>query len=218
MPLVARSLIIALPILVGCGGSAAAPSTAPAPRQQPLAALAASGAIVTPTFALRVAPELDWSTRLGAVREFLRTMDGDLATSLAARGLKSGWIMPADLAASYRRNPTYASDPYGLAEEPLRSSAFVAGSRLPEPLATQLRTMIALHENARVVLAPIELRFDRADAASGAARASMRLALIDPRFSEAKWVGEVRGDTTSTDPRVLTAALAQRIADLIVSR
>jgi len=144
-------------------------------------------------------------------------MDDDIAAAIANRGLKTGWVMPADLATSYKRNPTYASDPYALAEEPLRSSSFIAGSRLTEPLASQLRTMIALHENARVVLMPIELRFDSAES-STIARAALRLALIDPRFSEARWVGEVKSDTTSADPRVLTAALARGVADLIVSR
>jgi hypothetical protein len=137
---------------------------------------------------------------------------------LAARGLKSGWVMPGDLATSYRRNPTYATDPYALAEEPLRAPSFAVGTRLTEPLASQLRTMIALHENARVVVAPIEVRLERADSTSGAARATLRLAVIDPRFSEARWVGTVRSDTTSTDPRVLAAALARHMADLITSR
>src|SRR5438552_9746231 len=109
-------------------------------------------------------------------------MDDNIAAALAERGLTRGWVLPADLATSYRRNPTYASDPYALAEEPLRSSSFAAGKRLAEPLASQLRTMIALHENATVVLVPVELRFEPADAAT--ARASLRLALIDPRFSE----------------------------------
>ena len=115
--------------------------------------------------------------------------------------------MPADLAATFRRNPTYASDPYALAEEPLRSSSFAAGKRLAEPLASQLRTMIALHENASLVLVPIELRFESANAPT--ARASLRLALIDPRFSEARWVGEVDERYANADPRVLTAALAE---------
>jgi hypothetical protein len=126
--------------------------------------------------------------------------------------------MPADLALSYKRNPTYATDPYALAEESLRASSFTVGTRLSEPLASQLRTMIALHENARVVLLPIELRFERADATSSAARATLRLALVDPRFSEARWVGTVNSDTTSAEPRVLTRALARGVADLIVSR
>jgi hypothetical protein len=177
----------------------------------------ASGAIVTPTYALRTAPELDWSARIGPTRDILRAMDNDIAATFAARGLKTNWIMPADLALSFKRNPTYASDPYALAEEPLRAASFVNGTRLSEPLASQLRTTIALHENARVVLLPVELRFERADTPAEA-RATLRLALVDPRFSEARWVGEVKSDTTSADPRVLTAALARVLADLIVSR
>jgi hypothetical protein len=219
MRFVVRPLIIALVSVVGCGGGAAStPSTNPTPEQHPLVALAATGAIVTPAFSLRIAPDLDWGARIGPSRDFLRAFDSDIAAALAERGLKNGWVLPPDLAATYRRNPTYATDPYALAEEPLRSPAFVAGSRLPEPLATELRTMIALQDNARAVLAPIELRFERADAASGNAHARLRLALIDPRFSEARWVGEVKSDTTSMDPRVLAAAVARRVADLVTAR
>jgi len=213
-----RSVALIATIAAACGGSGSSPpSTKPTPDARPLGSLVSSGAIVTPTYALRTAPELDWSARLGPTREFLRAMDDEIASTFAARGLKSGWIMPADLAISFRRNPTYASDPYALAEEPLRASSFIAGSRLSEPLASQLRTMIALHENARVVLLPVELRFERAVAPTEA-RAALRFALVDPRFSEARWVGEVRSDTASADPRVLAAALARGLADLIVGR
>lgn len=209
--------------LAGCGGgtAAATPATAPAPQRQPLAALAATGAIVAPTSIIHFAPELSWSAQQTGARETLRALDDDIAAAIAERGLKTNWVMPADLALSYKRNPTYAADPYALAEESLRSAAFIVGSRLQEPLASQLRTMIALHENARAVLLPIELRFERADATStgsAAARATLRLALVDPRFSEARWVGTVNSDTTSADPRVLTRALARGVADLIVSR
>jgi len=187
------------------------------PEQHPLSSLAATGAIVTPTFALRLAPDLSATMQTSAAREIVRGLDDDIAAAIADRGLKTGWIMPADLALSYRRNPTYASDPYALAEEPLRSSGFIAGTRLPEPLASQLRTMIALHENARSVLLPIELRLDSSDVPR-AARATLRLALIDPRFSEVKWIGTVKSDTASADTRVLTRALARGVADLITSR
>jgi hypothetical protein len=187
------------------------------PESHPLAGLAAGGAIVTPTYVVRAAPESYWSGRLGPSRETLRAMDDDIAAAIANRGLKAGWIFPADLAVSYKRNPTYATDPYALAEEPLRSPAFVAGSRLPDPLATQLRTMIALHENARFVLLPIELRFEHVDT-TNTSRATLTLATVDPRFSEVRWVGLIKTDTSSTDPQVLMAALARHFADLIASR
>ena len=168
---------------------------------------------------IRVAPELSWSSQ-PAPRELLRALDDDIAAALADRGLKANWVMPADLALSYKRNPTYATDPYTLAEESLRSSAITVGTRLQEPLASQLRTMIALHENTRSVLLPVELRFERPDPAStaGTARATLRLVLVDPRFSETRWVGTVKSDTTSADPRALTRALARGVADLIISR
>lgn len=205
-------------VVLACGGSSTSrPSTAPVPESPPLAALASSGAIVTPTYALHTAPGLNWSAPLGQTREVLRAMDDDIAAAIANRGLKTGWIYPADLALTYKRNPTYASDPYALGEEPLRSPAFIAGARLPEPLASQLRTMIALHENARLVLLPIELRFDSAGSAT-MARATLRLATVDPRYSEARWIGEIRSDTTSADANVLMTALARQLADLIVSR
>jgi hypothetical protein len=221
MRLAAHSLTIVLSIFpVACGGGAGAatPSTAPAPEGHPLASLAASGAIVAPTFAARVATDLSWATQVGSTQNLMRALDEDMGAAIAERGLRTGWVMPADLALSYKHNPTYASDPYALAEGPLRSESFIAGTRIPEPLASQLRTMIALHENARAVLLPIEMRFERADATSSAARATLRLALVDPRFSEARWVGTLTSDTTSTDPRVLTRALARGVADLIVSR
>lgn len=169
---------------------------------------------------LHIAPELSWGALQGGPRELSRALDDDIAAALADRGLKTNWVMPADLALSYKRNPTYAPDPYALAEESLRSSSLAVGSRLQEPLASQLRTMIALHENARAVLLPVELRFERADATSSAntGRATLRLVLVDPRFSEAKWVGTVTSDTTSADARVLTRSLARGVADLIVSR
>jgi hypothetical protein len=182
----------------------------------PLAPLAATGAIVAPAFAVSVTTQL--SGTIGDARLLLRDLDSAIASALSERGLRRGWILPADLAVSYKHNPTYAPDPYALAEEPLRGPAFTTASRLPEPLASQLRTMIALHDDARLVLLPIQLTFEPAAGAPNAARASLKLALVDPRFSEARWVGFVRSDSVSTDPRLLTRTVAERLVDLIASR
>ena len=71
-------------------------------------------------------------------------------------------------AATSATRPT-PTDPYALAEEPLRSPVAVdRRTRLAEPLASQLRTMVALHEDARLVLAPVELRFERVRRGHGA--------------------------------------------------
>jgi hypothetical protein len=220
MRLVARSSIIALSWLVACGGGSSPstrPVTAPLPDQRPLAALASTGAIVTPTFALRISGDAAWASQFTSKGNVLRTLDDDMAAALAERGLRKAWVLARDLALSFKRNPTYAPDPYSLAEEPLRNSAFIAGTRLTEPLASQLRTMIALHENARSVLLPVELRLDPVPPGNEA-RATLRLVLVDPRFSEVRWVGMVKSDTASTDPVLLSRAVARAVADLIVSR
>ena len=204
-------------LTAACGGSAARSASVSAnPSATPLASLAASGAIVAPAFAVSVPTQL--GGRIGDARELLRELDSAIAGNLAARGLQHGWLLPSDLAASYRRNPTYAPDPYGLAEEPLRGSAFTVGSRLPEPLASQLRTMIALHEDARLVLLPIQLSFEPAAGAPNALRAILKAAVVDPRFSEARWVGVVRTAAANADPHVVTVAVASSLVDLIVPR
>lgn len=220
MRLVARSSIIVLSWLVACGGGSSPstrPATAPVPEQHPLAALASTGAIVAPTFALRTSGDAASATQLVVKGNVLRTLDDDIATALAERGLRTNWVLPPDLAVSYKRNPTYAPDPYSLAEDPLRSASVMAGTRLTEPLASQLRTMIALHENARSVLLPVELHLDPA-ASGNDARATLRLVLVDPRFSEVRWVGTVKSDTASSDPAPLSRSIARAVADLIVSR
>lgn len=216
-----RSYILALATSVAaCGGGgspAATPATAPTPASRPLATLASTGAIVTPAFTLGRMPNDAWRSRLGDGRVVLRELDSAIAQNLRARGLDHGWVFAPELMASYRRNRGYATDPYSLAEQPLLAQTFVAGVRLPEPLASQLRTMIALQESARLVLLPVDLSFWPVTGAPNDATARLKVALVDPRFSQAMWVGEVRSDTASADSRVLTNALAARVVDLIVS-
>jgi len=100
-----------------------------------------------------------------------------------------------------------------LTVEQIRTPAFKTGQRYGEPLSSQLRTMIALHEDTRFVLLPVDLRFERA---APGARAVVKLALLDPRFAEARWVGDVSGAPAGT-ARAAVASVATRIADLFVA-
>jgi hypothetical protein len=97
----------------------------------------------------------------------------------------------------------------------VRSPRFVTGERYGEPLSSQIRTMIALHDDARYVLLPIELRFER-DGGGTAGRGILRTALVDARTTEARWVGDVKGDTSSV-PAAALARVAARLADLFVA-
>ena len=67
----------------------------------------------------------------------------------------------------------------------------------------------------RLVLAPVELRFERLT--SGAARPVLRLALLDARLSQVRWFGDVRGDTVTAYTTAALASVAKGVANLVVT-
>lgn len=210
MPQNARAcLTVGLVLLASC--SRGAKTRAPAPAQPAtLAGYASQRIIVTPTARVRSADSLHW-TSVGGARAAGVRLDDAVAARLRDRGLGARFILAPDLVRTFERNRTYASDPSQLAVEPLRAATFIAGSKYGEPLSSQLRTMIALHEDARYVLLPIELRFD-------GAQAVLRAALLDPRYAEARWVGEVRSDSSAAATAAQSLAqLSSRLADLFVA-
>ena len=180
-----------------------------------MAALVAQQVLVTPLNRLREADALGWTQQIPRSREFMRAFDAALETELGARGLGTRWVYPGALERAARSNPSHAVDPYALELAPLRSDDAAPGRRLADPLASQLRTMIALQESARLVLVPAELRFDRLSDGRGAA--VLRLALVDGRTTEIRWIGDVRTDPTTTFSRELLTSLAARTADLIAA-
>jgi hypothetical protein len=181
--------------------------------QRPFSAFATQQIIVTPTAHVRAGDSLGWVQGMGGTRQVARQMDSSLATVLNNRGLASKWVLPAALQRSFERNRSYAADPYQLGIQPLRVSSFVSGSKYGEPLSSQLRTMIALESEARFVLVPVELRFEKEDTRM---RAVLRLVFLDPRLAEAKWVGEVKGALVA-DPALALAIVANLVADLFVA-
>jgi hypothetical protein len=92
-----------------------------------------------------------------------------------------------------------------------------ADGAVPDPLASQLRTVVALND-ARYALVPAELRVSRDRA--GTARLVLRLALVDARASQARG-GTARSHRRRAGRRVLVhrrrGARAARFADLIAA-
>lgn len=195
--------------MASCGRKA---QNAPEPAGPPLAAFAAQRVVLAPVAIVR-ADTSGLAQALGGTRVTGRRLDSAIVAALQDRGAARNWILPADLARAYERNRTYAADPYQLAVEPLRSRKFVAGERYGEPLSTQLRTMIALHEDARMVLLPVEVRLERVGAA---ARGVLKAVLLDPRLAQAAWVGDIRGDPAPTAAAAI-ANVAARVADLFAA-
>ena len=187
---------------------------APNPEAQRLGAIAGQPLLIAPVQSIRIAPELGW-TSLPRTVDILASLDRALTDSLHARVGNPQWVYADALIQSAKNNPTYATDPHGLSVQALRVPSLQVAQRLSEPLATQVRTMLALHDG-RLVLIPVELRFDRT--AAGVAHPVLRLVMVDPRLSTVQWIGDVVGDDSATFSSVFTARIAEHLADLFIAK
>lgn len=183
---------------------------------QPLAAYTARPLLVLPVRYLRPADSLGWAAQIPESRAYLQTLDSEIAFAVGERGVKELWVFPDELARSVRRNANYAPDPYTLAAQSLRPPMRRLPELLTDPLAAQLRSLVALHD-ARYGLIPVEIRFERASAGN-AGRAVLHLVLVDARLAKPIWMGEVVSDTMSSFSPALAASIAERLADLVGSR
>lgn len=209
---------------LGCAsGRAASPASGDAQQAAaPLALLRGERVVLVPSQRLRETGTLGWMSAVASPREYLADLDDEIAAALAERGVGSSWVMPKDVVRSARRNPTYATDPYALAVGPLEP-----GRRMPprdaplaQPLASELRAIVALGD-ARFVIVPVELRFERlsgARADTTAGHAVLRVALVDARAAQLRWTGDVSSDPSPAFSRALAASVASRLADMIAPR
>ena len=210
---VAALLVLAAVALGACGAPKKPQLQTPLPSR-PLAGLAGQHVVVLPTHYLRPVDSLGWATNIPRQREYLRSVDDEIAFALGERGFRTNWIFPEDLAKSAKRNAGYAADPYALAAEGLRPPGQRNQSlMLRDPLASQLRSLVALNDS-RYVLFPVELRFEKN---GGMGRAVLRVALIDARLSAIRWAGDVSSDPTTAFSPALAASLAGHLADLIAA-
>jgi hypothetical protein len=205
--------VLILSAVVACGGSKPA-TTTPSPESLPLSAITGQNIIIAPVQALRVPAEIGWPV-MPASRAALSSLDSVLTDTLRARVANAGWVYAEGVIKSAANNPTYATDPRALAVNPLRAPSLKVGDRLPEPVASQLRTMIAFHD-VRLVLIPLDLTIERTGAGLG--RPTVHLMLVDPRSSVVRWIGRVTGPDSPAFTSDIPATLAARVADLFVPR
>jgi len=196
---------------------AAAVDSGGAEHAGPLAAFVDKPLVIVPAQRARVSvggPA--WAPTGDGARTWLASLDDEIAAALADRGVTRGWVLPAQVERTARRNPTFASDPHALAVEPILPTAKAFDFELPDPLRSQLRAITALTEGARYVLVPVEARFERATPSGPAdsGRAVLRLAIVDTRLARLAWVGEVAGDAASSLSPAIAASLADRVANL----
>ncbi len=194
-------------------GDVAPAAQMPPRRASPLAGLAGQHVVVLPVHYLR-ADTLGWSARITAPRATLAALDSAIERALSERGFRTDWTYPPALARSARRNTGYVSDPYSLAGERLRFGARANDGSVAEPLASQLRSIVAITD-ARYALFPVELRFERLT--DGRARPVLRLALLDARGASVRWMGDVRGAAANEFSQATLESVAFAFADLVAA-
>lgn len=183
------------------------------PAAHPLERLAAEQMLVLPVQYLSFADSLGWSQGAPSSRAYLNTLDDEIAFALTQRGLKGRWTMAPDLIKSVARNQGYAPDPRALAAQDIRSGQKPAEWQLREPLASQLRSLIAFTD-ARYVLFPVEMRLT---GSNGVGHAMLHLVIIDVRRSQVQWSGDLAGAQETKFSPAIAADLASRLADLIAA-
>jgi hypothetical protein len=181
---------------------------------RPLERLAGEQILVLPVQYVSFADSLGWSQSVPSTRAYLKTVDDEITFALTQRGLKGRWTLAPEIIRSVARNQGYAPDPTSLAADDIRSGQKAAEWQLREPLASQLRALIALTD-ARYVLFPVELHFT---GSRGVGHAMLHLVIIDARRSQVQWSGDLAGAQETKFSPAIAADLASRLADLIAPR
>lgn len=193
--------------------SLGAQTASPPQPQRPLERLAAESMLVLPVQYLTFADSLGWSQAAPSSRAYLKSVDDEIAFALTQHGLKGRWTLAPDIERSVARNSGYAPDPTALAAGEIRAGQPAAEWQLREPLASQLRALLALTD-ARYVLFPVELRLT---GSKGVGHASLHLVVIDVRRSQVQWSGDLVGAAQSRFSPAIAADIASRLADLIAA-
>jgi hypothetical protein len=191
----------------------AATSAAPAHVVRPLERLAAEHILVLPVQYLVFGDSLGWGPAMASPRAYLSTLDDEIAFALRERGLDGRWTLAPSIVESAQRNAGFSADPHAIEARPLRPGAKLDEWQLPEPLASQLRSLIALTD-ARYVLFPVELRTTSAGASG---RAVLHVVVVDARRSQVQWAGDVVSAPHATMSPAIAAELGSRLADLVAA-
>lgn len=188
-------------------------TAAPLP-DAPLNSFASIRLMVLPTQGVRSGDPMGWSAKTGDRRAFLAGIDSVLETAVRDKGLSS-WVLPSDLARTARRNPFYSTNPAEIrAADAVRFLERKRDENIPEPVASQLRTLAGFHD-ARYALVPVEIRFEPGST-PGTGRAILRVAVLDVRGSRLVFIGDIVGSDAPDFSPTAGAALARRFTDLVV--
>jgi hypothetical protein len=221
-------------ILAACGGQPAKPAPAPTPAASGDTATApAPVAAVTPP---RPGPPVfgDFATRKVVVfplqkyavgdsgwmaassttgRPRAAQLDSALTAVLRDRGLESVWSLAPNTSRVAQREVMNRTDPRALSTAGLTPSRRPNDVDLREPLSSQLRAIVAMVPESRMVLLPMEARVVTTPA--GMKQATLRFAFLDGRMATVLSLPDVTG-APAADEKGALAAVATRFADLVI--
>lgn len=140
-------------------------------------------------------------------------LDSALTQAFRDRGLDGTWSLPPNTSRVAQRDVINRTDPRGLSTAGLVPSRRRNDLDLREPLSSQLRAIIALVPDARLVLLPLETRLLLT--ASGQRQATLRIALLDGRMATVLSFPDVIGPPAA-DERAALKGVAEKFADLVI--
>ena len=140
-------------------------------------------------------------------------LDSALTAVLRDRGLENTWSLPPNTSRVAQREVINRTDPRALATAGLTPSRRRNDVDLREPLGSQLRNIIAMVPESRMILLPTEVRV--LTTAAGLRQATLRIALLDGRMSTVLSFPDVIGPPAA-DEKAALAAVAAKFADLVV--
>ena len=189
-----------------------AETTNPPVALRPLERMAGQEVVVLPVQYLSWTDSLGWGQQIRNRADFLATLDDQIESALAARGLGHTWTFGRDVARASKMNSIIMRDARSLSAEWLRGRT-LPDETVRDPLASQIRGLVGL-KGQRYAILPVELRLGNR---AGMGVATLRVVMIDSRMAQIKWVGEVSSDPMKTLSPALTASLAAHFADLVVA-
>ncbi len=230
------ALIAAIALLLSACGGAPKVATAPTPAVQPADTLRTVQQVVTPPAMANNAPpplgefasrkvvvfplqkyavgDSGWINASSSTgRPRAAQVDSALTAVLRERGLDGTWSLAPNTSRVAQREVMNRTDPRNVSTAGLMPGKRPNDIDLREPLASQLRAIIAMVPDSRLVLLPLEVRVRATP--TGQKQATLRIAFLDGRMATVLSFPDVVGPTAA-DERSAVTGVAAKFADLVV--
>jgi len=188
-------------------GACATAQQGPSPEEEANVRLGGDAVVVLPLQGFSPTAEPPLAAELAAVKwQALRESFNDtLRNAFTVRGIAETWIWPADLRQAHRRNPALVPNPYDLSVGSLRGMRLEPEVDLPERLAEQLRTLLAISDGRRFFLLPVGVTLSHGVAGFAT---SGQVILVDGRRHRVLWARRMTGPAAATAEGALSSYAA----------